>query len=72
MSLAEEARSLVRRPGSTCGVGRLVTDHPIGPQLEDAMAQGIEASAIARALRDHGVIIDGQAINRHRRGDCKC
>jgi hypothetical protein len=60
-----------------CCVGRLLVrlraDRPeLARGLEDAMAEGLPASAIAKALADHGYPdYTEPRINHHRHGRCR-
>lgn len=75
MGLADEARSLARRPGGWCSVGRLIAATPgLNAELAEALNDpSLDTAAIHRALRARGFKIgDVQTLGRHRRGECLC
>lgn len=74
MSLLDEARSLAKRPGGTCGVA-LLTSRLGGveqAELAEALASDVSADAVAKALGERGHTISYQTIMRHRGGKCAC
>lgn len=81
MGLRESARAAgVRRPGSVCGVRKLLDVSPeLHAELLEMMAE-VDASghrvfssqALADALDASGVDLSEGALSRHRRGACRC
>lgn len=75
MGLLED---LATPPESTrvyCGVARAMGD--MDAQTVTALRSAMSdtkwsAAAIARTLDAYGIHVNDQAINRHRRGDCRC
>lgn len=74
MGLADEARSLARRPGGKCSVGRLIAANPgLDDELREAFADSnLPTSWIYDALRERGLIVSEQPLGRHRNGECLC
>lgn len=70
MSLADEATALTRRSGVLCGVAAL--DPATRGELEDALAAGLTAASLSRALKNRGTVLSEGALTRHRRRDCTC
>lgn len=71
MTLLDEARALVRRPGITCALDTIRRANPVlAAEIDDAIASDVPAPAISEALRARGIELDRQVLNRHRRGDC--
>ena len=65
-----------RRPGGTCSV-RIVLESVDNDDQATVLGwlrdrNGVSANAIANELQGHGHDIGTSAVERHRRGDCKC
>ncbi len=80
MSLADEAMSLRKPPGTRCQVGKLLAT-PLRDELLEALtavdpitAKVIPAADIETALasRIPPTYLGRQSITRHRRGECQC
>lgn len=74
MSLLEEAQSLAKRPGGTCGVAVLVRglSESERAELAEALASTVSARALSEALEGRGHPINQQTLQRHRTGVCSC
>lgn len=75
MGFAADVAEERRAPGGRCSVPTVLASLPedVRIDLEDALGDGaISGFAIARALSRRGVVLPGQTIQRHRRGDCRC
>lgn len=70
MSLADEAAELTRHSGIPCGVARL--DAATRAELEEALAAGLSATSLWRALKNRGIELSDGVITRHKRHDCSC
>lgn len=72
MTLADEARAYVRRPGVPCALDIIRRTNPaLAAEIDEAIATDVPAPAIMAALRARDIDFDRQVITRHRRGDCK-
>lgn len=73
-SILDTARALSLRIGTVCGVERILTGKPeLGAQLREALAADVPGASISAALkRLFGIDLPAQAIQRHRRGVCRC
>jgi hypothetical protein len=63
------------RKGPACGFVEVYkTLHkPDADELRDALGSpAITASTISRVLARHGLKVQSQTVNRHRRGECTC
>lgn len=74
-SLAEAIAAENATPrGPQCRVALLLDD--LAPEdataLSDAVASGLPASVISRAVTATGHHLSQATITRHRRGDCRC
>ena len=60
--------------GGTCTVGAWLRDNPAdAPALRAALDNPAwSARALSLRLRDQGIILGEQTLNRHRAGGCKC
>ena len=74
MSLLSEAKGLTVQTGGRCTVYLLAkTLEPAeAEELREAIAADVQSTAIARALAARGHTLNSLAIQRHRRGDCRC
>ena len=77
MGLVDDVRAATRRPGGKCGIPGILLAHPeIADELRELLAQPVYVAghrAIATALREkHDVMTSGDAIGRHRNGECRC
>ena len=74
MSLTTEAAALATRSGVKCSVTLLeiALDPAEAAELRDALASDVQGSALSRALAARGHTLPALAIQRHRRGDCRC
>jgi hypothetical protein len=70
VSLADEAAALTRKAGKPCGVAEL--DPALRAELEDALAAGLSATSLWRALKNRGIDLSDGVITRHKRHDCSC
>lgn len=76
MSLLDEARAHVTRPGGTCTIATI--RHALGDEAAelDAMLalpkEDLPTSAILRALRGRKFVVANNTLGRHRRGECQC
>jgi hypothetical protein len=71
MSLLDDALGIQRKPGSPCKLDTLRQDDPnLHAEIMEALAAPVHAIAVSRALRDRGVSITGEALQRHRRNEC--
>lgn len=63
-----------RPKGSRCSIGVLFEglDDIDKQALLNALESPMQATDIARALRDEGHDVQGPTLARHRRGDCTC
>ena len=71
-SLLDVALTLTVKKGPTCSVGDLLERDPIADELRVALASHVTATAIVGALRLRGIELGEHALQRHRRGGCKC
>lgn len=76
MTLADEIRAASKATGGRCTIGVALADMPDKQRTEwEAVFSdaGLDGTAIARVLTKHtGRRIQGQTVNRHRRGECAC
>jgi len=70
VSLLEEARALSRHQGSACSLSTV--EPKLLSEINEAIAAGVDKSAIAAALKARKIDIGASALRRHARGDCKC
>lgn len=76
MTLADALASAERTaPGPRCGVAKVLETLGEADRKTFLAAldnPAVEASTLSRALRNEGIRLGYQTINRHRRGDCWC
>lgn len=73
MNLAAEARAAARRGGSRCTVAVLFDTYPDPNELREAIEDlSVPGEALAAVLRGRGYPMQGQTLQRHRRGVCSC
>lgn len=73
MGLADEARDKAGQRGGRCTVGALYEVYPDPDELREALHDStLSATGLHRALEDRGYQIGQGAVERHRRGGCKC
>ena len=71
VSLADEARSRVRKQGPRCDVAAVLAE--FGAELQEALDDlTIPATAIQDTLATRDVQLSEFSIRRHRRGRCRC
>lgn len=71
MSLTDEARDLVRKPGIRCFLHKLHDDDPeLAAEIDEALASDLPTSAITAALAVRGIRLERQVLPRHRRQEC--
>lgn len=76
----EDASNLETSPKVKCPIGILILENPsFGHEVDEAInakdSNGsylVQASSIAKALRNKNLRIGDDAVRRHRRGDCRC
>lgn len=74
MGLVDEVRSM-SRTYPTCSLAAVRAALTVADQaeLDELLADAsVPATHIALALRNRGHAIQGQTLQRHRRGDCSC
>lgn len=71
-SLLDDARALKAQRGTPCSVRTLLETSPLAAELAEALAADVPATALAAALKRRGVNIGYDALQRHRRGACRC
>jgi len=70
-----EAEQANTRRGPECGFVEVyrTLQKPDADDLRDALVRPqITSTTIARVLGRHGLKIQPQTVNRHRRGECSC
>lgn len=70
-----EAEQAAARKGPECGFVEVYrTLHkPDADELRDALSRpAITSATISRVLSKHGLKVQAQTVNRHRRGECSC
>ena len=71
MSLLDEATRLQGSPGTPCRLGTLKEANPaLHAEIMEAIAGGVQMSAISRALAARGFTISPDSLGRHQRGEC--
>lgn len=73
-TLLEEIRAERQGSGTYCKTGAFIDSIPAASQaaIEEALAERIEASAIARWLVKQGFVGSEESAVRHLRGRCAC
>jgi len=61
-----------RKRGTPCWFAQLSSPELAATVTEAMDHPGITSSTISRWLIDHGVQVQQQAVQRHRRNDCAC
>jgi methionine salvage enolase-phosphatase E1 len=75
LSLLSDIEAAVVKRGPVCTVSLVRDSLPPGEQAEydDAIRNPrFAATTVAKVLRNHGHEINAEAIQRHRRGVCRC
>ncbi len=74
-SFLEEVRADSAGGGGTCSVGQSLELMPddLAEQVRAAMDDvTVHGTAITRALKARGFVVADGAVQRHRRGACRC
>ena len=74
MNLLEELAAERASRGPDCGVGKVMGTMAPSDQadLEASLASIYPSTLISRVLANHGIELKPDALQRHRRGECKC
>lgn len=70
----EEAFAAAAVDDSMCVVGRLIAEHEAGGVIRAKVDDSIHYSAatISRVLKQFSITLSHEAINKHRKGACRC